>query len=266
MARYIIITDLDGCLIDETYDYRKSLKAVAFIKEHHIPLIMNTSKTRTEVEVYLNSWKIMTPFAVENGAALYIPGEIIYDVETEVNTLEDYASYIIGLKREDIERKISDLVLETRGKALWLQDITPETLSKITGLPINLAVKALQREYSSLFHPIDKAIIDYILIRVEHKGLIASTGSAKIYIITGKHNKGDILHILTEKGFIDPGYKTVCLGDGFNDIPMLKLCDIPILLGGNREIAEKVGRNDLIFLEERGPYVWLNIVKKVAGF
>ena len=266
LTKYVIITDLDGCLIDKTYDYRKSLKAIEFIKEHRILFIMNTSKTRSEVEVYLNSWRIMTPFAVENGAALYVPREIIYDVKTEVNTLKDYTPYIIGLKREDIERKISDLILETRGKAIWLQDITPEIFSRITGLPIDLAIKALQREYSSLFHPIDKAIVEYILARIGQRGLSASTGSGKVYIVTGKHSKGDILYMLIEKGFIDHSYKTICLGDGFNDIPMLKICDIPILLGGNHEIAEKVGRNDLIFLKERGPDVWLNIVKKVMGF
>lgn len=104
------------------------------------------------------------------------------------------------------------------------------------------------------------------LARIGQRGLSASTGSGKVYIVTGKHNKGDILYMLNGKGFIDHSYKTICLGDGFNDIPMLKICDIPILLGGNHEIAEKVGRNDLIFLEERGPDVWLNIVKKVMGF
>ncbi len=266
MSKYVIITDLDGCLIDKTYDYRKSLKAIEFIKKHRIPFIMNTSKTRSEVEVYLNSWRIMTPFAVENGAALYMPSEIVYNAKTMINTLEDYRPCIIGLKREDIERKISDLVLETKGKAIWLQDMTPKVFSDITGLPVDLAIKALQREYSSLFHPVDKAIVGYLLDKLGQRGLSASTGSGKVYIVTGRHDKGDILRLLIEKGIIEQDYKTICLGDGFNDIPMLKICDIPILLGGNRRIAEEIGRDDLIFVEERGPDVWLKVVKKVIGF
>ena len=51
--KYIVFTDLDGTLIDHnTYSYESAIISLNLLKEHNIPLIFCTSKTRTEIEIY----------------------------------------------------------------------------------------------------------------------------------------------------------------------------------------------------------------------
>ena len=49
----IIFTDLDGTLLDrETYSFEPAQSALHLIKQKGIPLILSTSKTRAEIELY----------------------------------------------------------------------------------------------------------------------------------------------------------------------------------------------------------------------
>lgn len=46
----IIFTDLDGTLLDHnSYDFSEALEMLSYIKNHNIPLILTTSKTKIEV-------------------------------------------------------------------------------------------------------------------------------------------------------------------------------------------------------------------------
>jgi len=65
----IIFTDLDGTLLDhDSYSFEEASFMLDFIKEHDIPLIIVTSKTRNEVIGIQKRLGISTPFIIENGA------------------------------------------------------------------------------------------------------------------------------------------------------------------------------------------------------
>ena len=42
---WIIITDLDASLLDESYSYKDAIDALDFIHKSEIPLVLNSSKT-----------------------------------------------------------------------------------------------------------------------------------------------------------------------------------------------------------------------------
>jgi len=69
---YLIFSDLDGTLLDEdTYSFQEATEAIEFLKEKEIPLILCSSKTRFEMELYREKMDIMTyPFIPENGGAI----------------------------------------------------------------------------------------------------------------------------------------------------------------------------------------------------
>jgi len=70
----VLFTDLDGTLLDaDTYRYDAARPALERLREHAIPLIICTSKTRAEVEPLRRKLENQDPFIVENGGALYIP-------------------------------------------------------------------------------------------------------------------------------------------------------------------------------------------------
>ena len=53
MAKIIVFTDLDGTLLHpRTYSFEAAMPALKLIKEKDVPLILCSSKTRAEIEVY----------------------------------------------------------------------------------------------------------------------------------------------------------------------------------------------------------------------
>ena len=70
----IIFTDLDGTLLDkETYSFELARPALQMIKQKGIPLVLSSSKTRTEIELYRKELENAHPFVSENGGAVFVP-------------------------------------------------------------------------------------------------------------------------------------------------------------------------------------------------
>ncbi len=263
---------MDGCLLDKTYDYRQALPAIEFTKKQDFILILNTSKTRYEVEYYIDKWSLRGReiFIVENGAAIYFNKDLFESFQLDSNNdvyINNYFSVILGLKRELIEQKISDIIESTTGEIMWLKDITPEFFSKLTGLPVEMSRKALMRDYSTLFHPLKKTSrLNEIIEEIKSRGLNASTGSGVIYLVTGKHDKGiatktviDLLRKRTEFGKV----VTIGIGDGPNDLPMLLITNVSIVLGNNEYLLSNLMKKDkIIHIPYKGPNAWLEGIKK----
>src|SRR5574337_76081 len=73
-AYLLIFTDLDGTLLDhKTYSFDPAQEALNEVEQRGIPLILCTSKTRTEVERLRRALNNHHPFIVENGGAVFIP-------------------------------------------------------------------------------------------------------------------------------------------------------------------------------------------------
>ncbi|SFM62102.1 HAD hydrolase family protein [Methanolobus profundi] len=61
--QYIVFTDQDGTLVDhDTDSYEAALPAIGMLKEKGIPLVFCTSKTKAEIEVYVDELDTGHPF------------------------------------------------------------------------------------------------------------------------------------------------------------------------------------------------------------
>lgn len=77
-----VITDLDGTLLDhETYSWAEASEAKEMLASRHIPLVMCSSKTVSEIQTFRASLEINYPFIVENGGAVYLPPKSDQDVD-----------------------------------------------------------------------------------------------------------------------------------------------------------------------------------------
>ena len=66
-----VVSDVDGTLMDHSYDLTPAIETIKILKKLFIPVILCTSKTAAEVEVIRNDLKLTDPYIVENGAAIY---------------------------------------------------------------------------------------------------------------------------------------------------------------------------------------------------
>lgn len=249
--KIIVVTDLDGCLLDPgTYDPGEAARFIEETVNCGIEIVFNSSKTRAEQEYYRRIWGLNNVFVSENGAAVYIPRE------------EGYDTVVKGVERSVIEKRLSDLIERTRRKLLWLKDMDPGRFSQITNLPLDVSPLALMREYSTLFHPLtgNKEFVERVLYEIRRRGFTAHTGSGKIYVVSGKHDKGDGVKELRRLFSEMYGeYVLIGIGDGLNDLPMLMETEYGVILGNERlfmELSRIKSPEKLVYIDGRGPSNW----------
>ena len=86
MTRLLVVTDLDGTLLDhETYSYAEAAPALAELRRRGIPLVLASSKTRAEMELLHAELGLSDPFICENGAAICTPTAGGVEVEALAN-------------------------------------------------------------------------------------------------------------------------------------------------------------------------------------
>ena len=66
-----IVSDVDGTLMDHSYDLTPAKETIKYLQKLSIPVILCTSKTAAEVKVIRKDLNLSDPYIVENGAAIY---------------------------------------------------------------------------------------------------------------------------------------------------------------------------------------------------
>lgn len=257
MPKFVVVTDLDGTLLDPaTYWFSGAEGAVKRLVGEGVPVVFNSSKSRAEQEVYRRALGLRDPFIVENGAAIY------YEEPVEgAHEVGPYWADVFGLKAEHIRGLIGDLIEGYRDAVKLIEEMSDEEISRVTGLPPSLAGLARVREYSVVYAPIDRERAARMAEEIVRRGLRYTFGG-RLYVVTGPHHKGTALRALRRRY---PGARIVALGDGLNDVEMLREADVAVLLGGREDVAEAVGRDDLITYPGKGPVWWARAVAEVLG-
>jgi mannosyl-3-phosphoglycerate phosphatase len=233
MNKIIIFTDLDGTILNESYAFDVALPALALIENHKIPLVLCSSKTRSEIELYRVKLNNDHPFICENGGGVFIPigyfgpNVIIpahhralnnqYDVITLGANYSELREAIIKLRKEGFSIK-------------GFGDMSAEEISQVMELTIQEAKMAQQRDFDEPFFYEDKEQkIDDLLNSIKQKGLSATKG--RIYHLLGQSDKGKAVSILIDLYKRKYGaVTTMGIGDSQNDLPMMEKVDIPIVV------------------------------------
>jgi mannosyl-3-phosphoglycerate phosphatase len=224
----IVFTDLDGALLDEGYSYSDVQDRIKKLQEKKIPLIICTSKTRGEIEIYTKELGIKDPFISENGGAIFIP--------------KGYFNFSFPFDKED--EKYNVIELGTPSKSLveiinkikkvynikCFHEMTPEELARDTGLPLERAKKAQEREYDVAFkiNEIDAEESIRQLIKESRYQFIRGT---RYWHLLGNNDKGKAVRILCD--LLRKKYgeiKTIAIGESPNDFSMLDVVDRPYLV------------------------------------
>lgn len=265
----IIFTDLDGTLLDrQTYTFEPALPALRILQEKGIPLILSSSKTRDEIELYRAKLGNNHPFISENGGAVFAPKNYFsfpfpYDGESD-----KYFVLELGVFYPVILEILESIKKETGIKITGFSDLTEEELSSLTGLSPEEALFAKRREYDEAFIiEGGEKEVERVKSKIKEKGMNYVWGG-KFHHLLGKNDKGkavEILKELYENEFFS--ISTVGIGDSLNDIPMLLAVDHPIFLKEKESISPEIPSKNLICLEGTGPQVWneaiLNILSEL---
>ena len=226
----IIFTDLDGTLLDhKTYSFKSAEKTLNLIKNQKIPLVFCTSKTRAEIEKYREVLDIKEPFISENGGAIYIPKNYFDFDYTFDKKLKNYNVIELGTQIKEILNVI--ILLKEKGYDIkTFSEMTEKEVSKDCGLNISDAHLAKLREYDEVFTILKKEQEKDIIKTIKDNGYNVTSGG-RYHHIMGNNDKGKAVKILNKLFKIKYNkIKTIGLGDGKNDLPMLKVVNCAVIV------------------------------------
>jgi mannosyl-3-phosphoglycerate phosphatase family protein len=267
----IIFTDLDGTLLDAlTYSFKPAAEALALIDKYRIPLIICSSKTRTEIEYYRLLLKNNHPFVSENGGGIFVLRgymKLEDHIDKTTGKVDNYHMIRLGTSYRELRQGIKSL----RAKGFDIKgfgDMTVYEISHVTGLSAEEATMAKQREFDEpfLFEGTEDRLNE-LFESINELGFNFTQG--KFYHLLGNNDKGKAVSILIElyaKEFKD--LCTVAVGDSPNDLPMLRKVDMPVVVRKQNGVHDSsLVLPKLVRADGIGPEGWnkaiIQIIKQI---
>jgi mannosyl-3-phosphoglycerate phosphatase family protein len=266
--KLIVFTDLDGTLLDsKTYSFEPALPALELMRKKRIPLLICSSKTRTEIESYREKLRNSSPFISENGGGIFIPKGYfdpeVYDAYPSFFDKGNYRALVLGAQYTALRSALRELQsegFEVRGYG----DMEAEELSYITGLSLAEAEKAKEREFDEPFVLTDgKQGVQGLPEAIEAKGFHLTQG--RFQHLLGDSDKGKAVSILIgmyKKQFGE--IVTVAVGDGPNDIPMFHAVDHAVIVQKKDGFYEpRITVPNIIKAPGAGPEGWNAVITEL---
>jgi mannosyl-3-phosphoglycerate phosphatase len=268
MLHYLIFTDLDGTLLDsKTYSYEKSLTAINRLRENDIPIIFCSAKTRAEQEVYRHELRLFHPFIVEHGSAILIPRTYFPFPFDYHKAVDDLLAIELSIPHDRVRKLLAKIGKENDFRFKGFVDMSAAEVAEITGLNLEFAKLAKHREYDEpvRFDPSGEKDSSKFLAKLGEAGLNWSYGG-RLYHVMGGGDKGKAVEILS--GLYRKMWgeiRTVGLGNGLNDLPMLSQVDIPILVQKKNSSWEDINLPRLRKVQGVGPEGWSRAIAEIFG-
>ncbi len=236
MRSIVILTDLDGSLLDATtYSYEAAREALSVVQRLGAALILVSSKTRSEMEPLRLRLKNHHPFIVENGGALFIPnGSFPFPLEHSA-PCGIYQVVELGTPYARLRTALKEISEELGCRLQGFGDLSLEEVAQLTGLSPAETLPATQREYDEPFIVEGDCLAwQHLLAAAETRGLRCTRGG-RFYHLMGANDKGIASRRLISwyrRLAANDGQNlaTIGLGDSLNDLPMLEVVDYPILV------------------------------------
>jgi mannosyl-3-phosphoglycerate phosphatase len=257
----LVFTDLDGTLLDHhDYSYTAAKPALARLARHQIPLVLNSSKTRPEMEALKQSLHNAAPFIVENGAALIIPPHQLGNNEEEVVNFAAPLDAVLSQLH---------LLRDAGFQFVGFSDMNPAQVAEVTGLSIEAATNAKQRIATEplLWQGNEEQLLPFQQ-QLQQQGLQLIKGG-RFYHAMGQYDKADAMNYLVGRyaSFMpDKHVISIALGDSPNDLRMLENADYAVIIHGvNSDKLTLTKREHVLRSQGRGPVGWNECMQSILN-
>jgi mannosyl-3-phosphoglycerate phosphatase len=270
--RLVVFTDLDGTLLDHcSYSFAAAEPALRLLLHKDIPLVLCSSKARSEIEVVRAALRNADPFIVENGGAVFIPAGYFRRGSFSSGKIRGYDVVEFGTPYTRILEVFERLKELFPGKLRGFHDLTAAEVAGLTGLSVREAELARQREYDEPFLLSDLPVLEAVRETARQSGLSVVRGG-RFFHLTGDNDKGKCARFLLRlyADAVEQPVDSIGLGDSANDLPLLRAVGHPVLVqkpGGAYDPS--VSLRDLYLAPGEGPVGWraaiLDLVPRLTG-
>ena len=250
-----IVSDVDGTLMDHFYDLTPAKETIAWLQRLGIPVILCTSKTKSEVKIIRDDLNLKDPYIVENGGAIY--GEYSNGKEWDI---------ILGKSYILLEKILDNLSENINFKLRPINTLTDDEATNLTGLEGESLNLMRDRHWSMAFlNPPDIFNEDLKRLCQEYNVEIFR-GNRMSHLLSKNSNKGLAIKKLLSKNK-NSNLKIIGLGDSPNDLPLLKNSNYKIVISGikgpNQLLLNELKGTEFCISKEPHGYGWKDEVFKL---
>ena len=252
-----VVSDVDGTLMDHSYDLTPAKETIKLLQELSIPVILCTSKTAAEVKVIRKQLNLTDPYIVENGAAIY--GESLKKVNGEI---------ILGEKYEILEDILKSISKDINFDLQPLNNLSDEEATELTGLKGHSLELMRDRHWSMPFLNPPDSMEEKLISCCKKFKVDIFRGNRMSHLLSINSNKGKAINEL--KIYANkPDIKIIGLGDSPNDLPLLLNSDYKIVIPGpsgpNLKLIEKLNDHNFTLATDPNGYGWKSEINKLIN-
>ena len=252
-----IVTDVDGTLMDHSYDLTPAKDTIKRLQKLKIPVILCTSKTASEVKVIQKDLGLYDPYIVENGGAIYSDSNI-----------EGTWEMILGESYQKLGQILKELSNDINFQLKPLNDLSDKEANSLTGLSGNSLNLMRDRHWSMPFLNPPEHLEEDLKKFCDKYEVVIFRGNRMSHLLSKNSSKGEAIKKLKEFS-INSKLKIIGLGDSPNDLPLLKEADHRIVISGingpNEKLLDDLNDLDYVISEEAHGVGWQKEVNKILG-
>ena len=252
-----VVSDVDGTLMDHSYDLTPAKETIKTLQDLFIPVILCTSKTAAEVRAIRKELNLSDPYIVENGAAIY--GESLTKVNGEI---------ILGQKYEELEEILNFISKEINYFLKPLNNLSDEEATKLTGLKGDSLTLMRDRHWSMPFLNPPDFLSEKIKNCCKRYNVAIFKGNRMSHLLSINSDKGKAINEL-KKYSNNKDIKIIGLGDSPNDFPLLINSDykivIPGINGPNLGLLNKLKNYEYTLAQRPNGYGWNQEITKLIN-
>jgi mannosyl-3-phosphoglycerate phosphatase family protein len=265
-THWVIVTDLDGTLLDHhTYSFSAAQATLEKLEQHNIPVIINSSKTASEIEQLRTILNNKHPFIVENGSGIIIPKKYFSQQPDEAANWKSYWEIILGKPRSQLIDSLKSIPKEIQHCYDSFHESSLENIMHMTGLSEEEARHSNDRRYTEPLKWLGTTKQRQDFFWHLHKQHIHHTEGGRFIHLMGHTNKGSATSWLTR--YYQDEYKhpvkVIALGDGNNDVDMLKAADIAVVIRSPVNEPPSFDHHCKIISDSTGPTGWSECIESI---
>ena len=251
----IIFTDLDGSLLHrDNFKFEEIKDYLKILIDKGIIIIPNTSKTEKEIREFLKELGSDLPFISENGSSIHGLNLINSNFPNKIVLSRD--------KQEIIKIFNSEVSDKLKTKCKFISDMTSKYQGKIFGLQNNNLRNALNRKYTIPFlFEGDKIEKNKLIKILKSFSLTVQEGGRVLNLGDNTNKVKSMKQVLKIYKKVENKIKVIAVGDNFNDLDMLKNCDIPCLVFNDQFKQDQINIDNLIVSNKPSPEGWADVIK-----
>ena len=255
----VIFTDLDGSLLHrDTFQFDSIKDYIKSLVNQGVIIIPNSSKTEKEIEKFNEELGINLPYISENGSS-------IHGLNLITSNFPD--KLILSREKEELLKIFENKVPEKlKEKFFQISKMSKKEQENILGQKGVKLKDALDRKYTLPFLFTGEKNEKNRLLKILNANSLTLQEGGRVSNLCDNVNKvksmNKVIRILKKT---KDKIKTIAVGDNYNDLDMLKNCDVPCLVFNDQFKLDQINIDNLIFSNKPSPEGWADVIKKALA-